>query len=197
MDASFKTCMFGGFDRQDVVAFIEKTAEEHRVETETLRAENDQLRRDRDAAVAENEALRCLTEEDARLQEDNNRLQRRVEELQAKLAEVQAENDTLRGPAGEYQSLKEHIADIEISAHRRTEQFREEAVTRLRQLAARQREWCRTAQADYEQMNCQLLERLQQAEQTLRQPDMSSFRRMEEGLTALEKGLTAPEKDGE
>ena len=55
MDASFKTCMFGGFDRQDVVAFIEKTAEEHRVETETLRAENDQLRRDRDAAVAENE----------------------------------------------------------------------------------------------------------------------------------------------
>ena len=197
MDASFKTCMFGGFDRQDVVAFIEKTAEEHRVETETLRAENDQLRRERDAAVAENEALRCLTEEDARLQEDNNRLQRRVEELQGKLAEVQAENDTLRGPAGEYQSLKEHIADIEISAHRRTEQFREEAVTRLRQLAARQREWCRTAQADYEQMNCQLLERLQQAEQTLRQPDMSSFRRMEEGLTALEKGLTAPEKAGE
>ena len=197
MDASFKTCMFGGFDRQDVVAFIEKTAEEHRVETETLRAENDQLRRERDAAVAENEALRCLTEEDARLQEDNNRLQRRVEELQAKLAEVQAENDALRGPAGEYQSLKEHIADIEISAHRRTEQFREEAVTRLRQLAARQREWCRTAQADYEQMNCQLLERLQQAEQTLRQPDMSSFRRMEEGLTALEKGLTAPEKAGE
>ena len=197
MDASFKTCMFGGFDRQDVVAFIEKTAEEHRVETETLRAENEQLRRERDAAVAENEALRCLTEEDARLQEDNNRLQRRVEELQGKLAEVQAENDALRGPAGEYQSLKEHIADIEISAHRRTEQFREEAVTRLRQLAARQREWCRTAQADYEQMNCPLLERLQQAEQTLRQPDMSSFRRMEEGLTALEKGLTAPEKAGE
>ena len=64
MDASFKTCMFGGFDRQDVVAFIEKTAEEHRVETETLRAENEQLRRERDAAVAENEALRCLTEEE-------------------------------------------------------------------------------------------------------------------------------------
>ena len=130
MDASFKTCMFGGFDRQDVVAFIEKTAEEHRVETETLRAENEQLRRERDAAVAENEALRCLTEEDARLQEDNNRLQRRVEELQGKLAEVQAENDTLRGPAGEYQSLKEHIADIEISAHRRTEEFRARAMER-------------------------------------------------------------------
>ena len=197
MDASFKTCMFGGFDRQDVVTFIEKTAEEHRTALEVLQAENDTLRRERDDAVAENDTLRLLAEEDARLRDDNTHLEQQVQALQQQLAAVQAENDALRGPAGEYQSLKEHIADIEISAHRRTEQFREEAVTRLRQLAARQREWCRTAQADYEQMNCQLLERLQQAEQTLRQPDMSSFRRMEEGLTALEKGLTAPEKAGE
>ena len=41
MDASFKTCMFGGFDRQDVVTFIEKTAEEHRTALEVLQAEND------------------------------------------------------------------------------------------------------------------------------------------------------------
>ena len=124
-------------------------------------------------------------------------LQTQLRELQEQAQKLQKETEYLRAQAAEYQSLKDHIADIEISAHRRTEQFREEAVTKLRQLAARQREWCRTAQADYEQMNCQLLERLQQAEQTLRQPDMSSFRRMEEGLTALEKGLTAPEKAGE
>ena len=128
---------------------------------------------------------------------DTEILRAEAERLRTEEETLRRENETLRGPAAQYQSLKDHIADIEISAHRRTEQFREEAVTRLRQLAARQREWCRTAQADYEQMNCQLLERLQQAEQTLRQPDMSSFRRMEEGLTALEKGLTAPEKAGE
>ena len=67
MDASFKTCMFGGFDRQDVVAFIEKTAEEHRTALETLQTENDTLRRERDDAVAENDTLRLLAEEDARL----------------------------------------------------------------------------------------------------------------------------------
>ena len=137
-----------------------------------------------------------LAELEKRL-DNESALRYRVRELSEKLETVRRENDALREPAAQYQSLKEHIAEIEISAHRRTEQFREEAVTQLRQLAARQREWCRTAQADYEQMNCQLLERLQQAEQTLRQPDMSSFRRMEEGLTALEKGLTAPEKAGE
>ena len=185
MDASFKTCMFGGFDRQDVVAFIEKTAEEHRVETETLRAENDQLRRDRDAAVAENEALRCLTEEDARLQEENNRLQRRVEELQAKLAEVQAENNALRGPAGEYQSLKEHIADIEISAHRRTEEFRAQAIAELREMIVRQETWCAQAQAQYQQLSEQFAQKLELARRTVSAPDLSSFEQMREGLAAL------------
>ena len=28
MNANFKTCMFGGFDRGDVVNYIEKTAKE-------------------------------------------------------------------------------------------------------------------------------------------------------------------------
>ena len=150
-------------------------------------------------------ARRGLTDRDIRLRA-GARLHARAEQrsLRRQLADAEARNQELeqrcaqlKVQADEYESLKDHVAQIEISAHRRTEQFREEAVTQLRQLAARQREWCRTAQADYEQMNCQLLERLQQAEQTLRQPDMSSFRRMEEGLTALEKGLTAPEKAGE
>lgn len=193
MDASFKTCMFGGFDRQDVVAFIEKTAEEHRVETEALRAENDQLRRDRDAAVAENEALRCLTEEDARLQEDNNRLQRRVEELQAKLAEVQAENDTLRGPAGEYQSLKEHIADIEISAHRRTEEFRAKAMERLAQCIAQQRAWCGQRRSTYAHTNAALLDQLRQAEQAVENADFAAFDGMIAELQRMEDELKQPD----
>ena len=189
MDASFKTCMFGGFDRQDVVAFIEKTAEEHRVETETLRAENDQLRRERDAAVAENEALRCLTEEDARLQEDNNRLQRRVEELQGKLAEVQAENDALRGPAGEYQSLKEHIADIEISAHRRTEEFRAQAIRRIHELVERQRTWCSESSARYGELLQRFSEKLEAARNVLQDTDLSGFEEMLRSLNELDEGL--------
>ena len=131
MDASFKTCMFGGFDRQDVVTFIEKTAEEHRTALEVLQAENDTLRCERDDAVAENDTLRLLAEEDARLRDDNTHLEQQVQALQQQLAAVQAENDALRGPAGEYQSLKEHVADIEISAHRRTEEFRARAMERL------------------------------------------------------------------
>ena len=197
METSFKTCLFGGFDREDVISFIEKTAAETQERLDALTTEREELLAKKRSAEAENAALRVQLNELTERLDDETALRCRVQSMEEELTALRRENETLREPAAQYQSLRDHIAEIEISAHRRTEQFREEAVTRLRQLAARQREWCRTAQADYEQMNCQLLERLQQAEQTLRQPDMSSFRRMEEGLTALEKGLTAPEKAGE
>ena len=187
MSTSFKTSMFGGFDRSDVIAYIEKTGREHEERVAALEAENETLRKENQTL----ENTQRVTQAQLLKMRDNEETCRR---LRRQLADAEARNQELEQRCAQ---LKDHVAQIEISAHRRTEQFREEAVTKLRQLAARQREWCRTAQADYEQMNCQLLERLQQAEQTLRQPDMSSFRRMEEGLTALEKGLTAPEKAGE
>ena len=197
MSTSFKTSMFGGFDRSDVIAYIEKTGREHEERVAALEAENETLRKENQTL----ENTQRVTQAQLLNMRDNEetcrRLRRQLADAEARTQELEQRCAQLKVQADEYESLKDHVAQIEISAHRRTEQFREEAVTRLRQLAARQREWCRTAQADYEQMNCQLLERLQQAEQTLRQPDMSSFRRMEEGLTALEKGLTAPEKAGE
>ena len=141
MDASFKTCMFGGFDRQDVVAFIEKTAEEHRVETETLRAENDQL----------------------------------------------------RGPAGEYQSLKEHIADIEISAHRRTEEFRARAMERLGQCIAQQRLWCSQRRSTYLTMNAALSQQLRAAQEEVDNADFTAFDDMIGELQRLEDELKKPD----
>ena len=40
METSFKTCMFGGFDREDVISFIQKTAEENQTRLDALTAEN-------------------------------------------------------------------------------------------------------------------------------------------------------------
>ena len=136
MDASFKTRLFGGFDREDVVTYIEKTAAENQTQLETLRAEVETLRKQRDEAASENEALRGLTEEDAKLREENARLQAQLAQAQAEASALRSECEALRGPALEYQSLKEHIAEIEISAHRRTEEFRAKAMERLARPAA-------------------------------------------------------------
>ena len=176
MSTSFKTSMFGGFDRSDVIAYIERTGREYEERVAALEAENETLRKENQTL----ENTQRVTQAQLLKMQDNEetcrRLRRQLADAEARNQELEQRCAQLKVQADEYESLKDHVA---------------------RQLAARQREWCRTAQADYEQMNCQLLERLQQAEQTLRQPDMSSFRRMEEGLTALEKGLTAPEKAGE
>ena len=171
MDASFKTCLFGGFDREDVVKFIEKTAAENQEQLETLEAELNALRAQRDEAAAENEALRGLTEEDA----------------------LRQEAEALRGPAAEYQSLKEHVADIEISAHRRTEEFRAKAMERLAQCIAQQRAWCSQRRSTYLSMNVSLLEQLRQAEQAVENADYTAFDSMISELQRLEDELKQPD----
>ena len=193
MDASFKTCMFGAFDRQDVVAFIEKTAEEHRAAVEALQAENETLRKERDDASAENGTLRVMTEEDARLREDNARLEQQVQELQRQLAALRQENDALRGPAGEYQALKEHVADIEISAHRRTEEFRAKAMERLAQCISQQRMWCSQRRSTYLNMNAALAEQLRAAQETVDSADFAAFDDMIAELQQMEEELKKPD----
>lgn len=193
MDASFKTCLFGGFDREDVVKFIEKTAAENREQLETLEAELNALRAQRDEAAAENEALRGLTEEDACLREENARLREQLAQAQASAEALRQEAEALRGPAAEYQSLKEHVADIEISAHRRTEEFRAKAMERLAQCIAQQRAWCSQRRSTYLSMNVSLLEQLRQAEQAVENADYTAFDSMISELQRLEEELKQPD----
>lgn len=154
---------------------------------------NDTLRRERDDAVAENDTLRLLAEEDARLRDDNTHLEQQVQALQQQLAAVQAENDALRGPAGEYQSLKEHVADIEISAHRRTEEFRARAMERLGQCIAQQRLWCSQRRSTYLNMNTALAEQLRAAQEAVDSADFAAFDDMIAELQRLEDELKKPD----
>ena len=193
MDASFKTCLFGGFDREDVVKFIEKTAAENQEQLETLETELNALRAQRDEAAAENEALRGLTEEDACLREENARLREQLAQAQASAVALRQEAEALRGPAAEYQSLKEHVADIEISAHRRTEEFRAKAMERLAQCIAQQRAWCSQRRSTYLSMNVSLLEQLRQAEQAVENADYTAFDSMISELQRLEDELKQPD----
>lgn len=143
--------------------------------------------------MAENDTLRLLAEEDARLREDNAHLEQQVQALQQQLTAVQAENDALRGPAGEYQSLKEHVADIEISAHRRTEEFRARAMERLGQCIAQQRLWCSQRRSTYLNMNTALAEQLRAAQEAVDSADFAAFDDMIAELQRLEDELKKPD----
>ena len=171
MNANFKTRVFGGFDREDVISFIEKTSLEHQKRVSALEEENKRLS-DRCGAA---EAAAAELEE----------LKRKFAALKAENEQLRGENEQLRGPAEEYRRMKDHIADIEISAHRRTEEFRAQAIAELREMIVRQETWCAQAQAQYQQLSEQFAQKLELARRTVSAPDLSSFEQMREGLAAL------------
>lgn len=203
MSANFKTCMFGGFDREDVIRYIEKTAKETQERIEALEQENEALRGEKEKMEAALRALHSQTKQLKQDELDQNTVQQQLEDAQAQIAalkEANAEltlrndaladqNEKLRPVAEECRALKERIADIEICAHRRTEEFRAEAVAKLRESIAAQRAWCQERRGQYTFMNERLLCDLHRAEDILENGDMSGFDRMLEGLQQLEDSL--------
>lgn len=196
MSANFKTCMFGGFDRQDVVRYIEKTAKETQERIDALEQENEALRAEKEQLEAAMDTLRTQSEQLRQEEFDRDSAQQQLEDAQAQLAALSEENtalaarnEKLRSAAEECRRLKERIADIEISAHRRTEEFRAEAMARLREIIAEQRTWCQERRGQYAVMNERLLCDLRRAEDLLMDGDMSGFDRMMESLQQMEDSL--------
>ena len=193
METSFKTCMFGGFDREDVISFIRKTAEETQEKLDALTAENQELAAQKQSAEAENAALRVQLQELTERLDDETALRCRVQELTEEAETLRRENASLREPAAQYQSLKEHIADIEISAHRRTEEFRGRAIAELTQLIGQQRQWCAQQRASYQQMAEDVLQQLRRAERHVEECDLENFDQLEESLRQLEESINSAE----
>ena len=192
MSANFKTCLFGGFDREDVVAYIEKLSRDHSDRMASLEQEGEALRQKNQNMESELLLMReqfLERSEQARQSEDMRveiqQLNEQIAALRAQLATANDENAALRAQALDYQSLRDHIADIEISAHRRTEEFRAAAIAQLRQMIAQQSAWCDQARDQYSELSAQFAQKLREAQQLVSQPDLSSFARMQEELEAL------------
>ena len=196
MSANFKTCMFGGFDREDVVSYIEKTAKETQEKLDTLESENTRLKADNERIEQALRTLHAQAKQMKQDEQDQETLQQRLDEAQARAAELAvrcealvAENGNLRASAKECTHLKEHIADIEINAHRRTEEFRAEAIEKLRAIIGQQRIWCQKQRGEYAFMSEAILQDIRRAEDVLENADYSGFDQMMEGLQQLEDTL--------
>lgn len=167
MTTSFKTSVFGGFDREDVIAFIEKTSSENQEKISALEKENETLRAANETMTGEMEELRgqlALAEDGGPARRE---LEQQLSQLTAKTERLEQEARELRQQAQEYQTIKNHIADIEINAHRRTEEFRRETIRQLQELLAGQRAWCAEAKQRYGAQNSALLALLQETQRQL------------------------------
>lgn len=144
MDAyPMKSVAFGGFDKQDVIRYIEQAASqaaaaqaELREENEALRVECDELRRQTASLQAQ------LDESAARLEQLESQLAREtavrqelepLKPLADEAARLKAEVEALRPDADAYAQFRENIGAIECEARKRAADLESATVRQLRQ----------------------------------------------------------------
>ena len=189
MSANFKTCMFGGFDKTDVVTYIEKSAKAAQDQIDGLTKEAEEYKKKNEELSSLLESLQAEAEKGREAKEQAEMLQQALQEMQTRAENAEREAEQLRQPAQEYLQMKEHIADIEINAHKRTEEFRAKAMEQLHQIIGQQKQWCNDQRCAYGAMNDEFLQRIREVEQKVLEADYSAFDRMQELLQQMENEL--------
>ena len=140
MESSFKTTMFGGFERQSVIDYIEKNAQEAAQTQEKLHQENEELAA---AKAAPEQELVSLRKQVTDLEEKSGRLSAELEEKSAALGSAQQELEQIRprmeeltAEAEAYARVKAHIGEIECSAQKRADDLEASVMQRLNQQLA-------------------------------------------------------------
>lgn len=151
-EKGFKTSLVGGFDREDVLQYIERTAKESAERVATLQQEAELLRDERDELREKNEALSqknadllerlgemTVAEEaqqgalaDARREAEEagaraGELDGRAQALETENSALHAQTEELAARCAAYDEDKERIAEIELAAHRRAKEIEERA----------------------------------------------------------------------
>ena len=147
----FRSAVFGGFRREDVLRYIEETDAKYYEESERLRSSLDDAQTAMGELRGQNEKL---TEKNAELLERLGAMTQldeiekgfslqtteieaqneRAETLAAENDRLTSENAKLAAKCGEYDQSKDKIAEMGLSAYRRAKQIEEDAKTELQKL---------------------------------------------------------------
>ena len=131
---TFKSSVFGGFRRKDVINYIEKSALEANQRIDSLEKDTDGLTtenrtlRDRIAALDGehdrlNAALRDADEARVRLNTELDALRAERDALLAERDALRREVEALRPQAEEFAAVKANLAEMELAARRRAEAY--------------------------------------------------------------------------
>ena len=140
---SIKSVTFGGFDKQDVIRYIEQAAEQAATVQRELQSKNDALQSENSTLHAKvsslNEELASLRTQLDTLSSDYTRLQESLslesaqrQELES-LKPLEAEVKRLRPDAEAYAQFRERIGTIECEARKRAADLELATVLQLQQ----------------------------------------------------------------
>ncbi len=167
MDHPFRTAAFGGFNRQDVLNYLENFAKQAAEKQEALQKQADaleeagarqetelaQLREKADRLEQEGGELRAQlkrSEEDA--QASRTACEKRTSELRAarqELEELRSRVAALEPDASAYAGLKDRTAGVELDAHRRAQAIQEQAESQAAGLRRQMKLWLEQVEREY------------------------------------------------
>lgn len=176
---SFKSVAFGGFDKQDVVRYLEQASEKAAAVQRELEAENAELRKQVEDRREELDQLRAQVEE---LTAQRDGLQEKLESeaaaranleplraLEQDVARLKAERDALKPDAEAYARFRERLGAIECEARNRADDLEEEAAAQTRRTLEEFRSRYSKLMSDFEAASGHVNGELRKIEVTLSQ----------------------------
>lgn len=163
----FRTAAIGGFQKQDVMAYLEKSARDHAQRVAQLQK---QLEEARSALTSDGETQQVQAQRIATLEAENRRLAGVVaeaEQLRAKIAGLEAEVARLSPAATAYEAVREKAANIELDAHTRAQAIERKSRERVQQDQQRVKQWLAQIRAGYEELRGGLMGSLAQGIQSM------------------------------
>ena len=204
MEHTFKSSLFGGFNRSDVTRYIEKTALESRDRIDALEKENDGLCRENSDLCTQLESVTAARDrlsdsfEDTLKQHNGTKAalidaqaqisaaRERIAALESEKAALQAEVARLQKTADEYASMKAHISDIELEARQRAGELEDRTHRQLAYLLDTCRRQCEDLTAMLGSACTDVSGKLKEMDASVSQLP-TAFDALHEGLEELEK----------
>lgn len=152
----FRTATFGGFRKEDVLAYLEQSSKAHAEKLAALQRELSQVKA---KGAEEEQQSTTLSDEVARLREENQRLTAQLAAVTARRDEVedlarqmQAELERMRPSADAYEAVKDRTAGIELEAHGRAQAIEAEGRRKARETQEQVQQWLEKVCAAYDRM---------------------------------------------
>lgn len=191
MDHPFRSAAIGGFNRQDVLDYLEKTAGESAQRQKALEQQLREAEEERDRLAAQ---VSQQEEQISILNRDRENLNQQLEQVKAvlestqredetqrrELAELRQVRDTLRAriavlepDAAAFAAIKDRSAGVELEAHCRAQHVLDQADAQARELHQKMEAWMRRVGTEYDALCSQVAATVAHAADELRKADHS------------------------
>ena len=159
----FRSAAFGGFNKQDVLNYIESNTKENAARLEALQKELDEVKGAKATLEGEKAELTAKLEStSAELEEAASTLEwanTEMEKKDSRLTELEGENTTLKARVAElepdadaYHKVKDRTAGIELEAHCRAQAAEAAAQEHIKKSKAELEQWVLKVQAGYDRL---------------------------------------------